>query len=94
MGGQPGCCCPRTNPTTVPASTRWRVESGHGATATEVQCECGHETTVFPAFVRPWLEEIPGRIEGDESLAIADDDGLFTCTGCARRVYVPTASMN
>jgi hypothetical protein len=46
------------------------------------------------AFVRPWLEEIPGRIEGDESPAIADDDGLFTCAGCARRVYVPTASMN
>ena len=28
------------------------------------------------------------------SLAIADEDGLFTCAGCERSVYVPSVSMN
>ena len=70
------------------------MESGHGATATEVRCECGHETSVFPAFVRPWAEEILEPIDGDTSLAVADDDGLITCAGCGRSVYVPIVSMN
>ena len=63
-------------------------------TATEVQCECGHETTVFPSAVAPWADEVPELVASDASLAIADEDGLFVCPGCARRVYVPTASLN
>jgi hypothetical protein len=70
------------------------VEPRHVTTATEVRCECGHETTVFPASVAPWAEEIPELIASDARLAIADEDGLFTCAGCRRSVYVPTASMN
>ena len=63
-------------------------------TATEVHCECGHETTVFPSSMAPWAGELPGRVETDMSVAIADDDGLFVCAGCERQVYVPTFSPN
>ena len=63
-------------------------------TATEVRCECGHETTVFPASMGAWAAEVPGRVENDASLAIADDDGLFVCDGCDRQLYVPTFSPN
>lgn len=63
-------------------------------TATEVQCECGHETTVFPSAIAAWADEVPDLVSSDASLAIADEDGLFVCPGCARSVYVPTASLN
>jgi Zn finger protein HypA/HybF involved in hydrogenase expression len=71
-----------------------QVEQRHVTTATAVRCECGHETTVFPHAVQRWADEVPERLAGDASVAIADEDGLFTCAGCARRVYVPIASMN
>jgi hypothetical protein len=63
-------------------------------TATEVLCECGHETTVFEASMRRWADQVPERVEGDPTVAIADDDGLFVCAGCGRRVYVPTFTAN
>jgi hypothetical protein len=49
---------------------------------------------VFPFSVMPWADEVPDRIRADASLAIADEDGLFTCAGCERSVYVPSVSMN
>jgi len=70
------------------------LEPHPSTTATEVRCECGHETTVFPFFVRPWADEVPDRVQHDASIAIADEDGLFTCAGCGRSIYVPSASMN
>jgi hypothetical protein len=70
------------------------VERRHVTTATEVRCDCGHETTVFPASVAAWADEIPEQIAHDPKLAIADENGLFICAGCKRSVYVPTASMN
>jgi hypothetical protein len=70
------------------------VEGRHVTTATEVRCECGHETTVFPHTVLPWANEVPERLATDTNVAIADEDGLFVCAGCARSVYVPIASMN
>jgi hypothetical protein len=70
------------------------VDERHVTTATRVSCECGHETTVFPYAVLPWANEVPERLARDASVAIADEDGLFVCAGCARSVYVPTASMN
>jgi hypothetical protein len=70
------------------------VEQPHVTTATVVRCECGRETTVFPHAVRAWAAEVPDSVARDESIAIADEDGLFTCAGCNRSVYVPTASMN
>ena len=60
-------------------------------TATEVECECGHETTVFPSAL---ASEATRSGTSNASLAIADEDGLFVCPGCARSVYVPTASLN
>ena len=63
-------------------------------TATLVRCACGHETTVFPHAVRAWADEVPGRVADDESIAIADKDGLFVCASCERSIYVPTASLN
>ena len=76
------------------AGTAGELNPRYTTTATEVVCVCGHETTVFPHTVKPWAEEIPGRLETDRSLAVADEDGLFTCPACERSVYVPTASMN
>lgn len=70
------------------------MDRWHVTTATEVRCECGHETTVFPHVVQAWADEVPERIAGDPGIAIADEDGLFVCPGCERRVYVPTASLN
>ena len=70
------------------------LDPRHVTTATEVVCECGHETIVFPFMVTPWAEEIPKRVETGLSLAIADENGLFSCRGCERSVCVPTASMN
>lgn len=68
------------------------MDQRHVTTATEVRCECGHETTVFPYTVRAWADEVPGGIARDT--AIADEDGLFVCAGCERSIYVPTASLN
>jgi hypothetical protein len=62
-------------------------------TATEVVSVWPRDDGV-PHTVKPWAEELPGRVETDRSLAIADEDGLFTCPACERSVYVPTASMN
>ena len=70
------------------------LEPRPSTTATEVRCECGHETTVFPFSFMPWVEEVPDRIQDDPSVAIADEDGLFTCAGCERSIYVPSASLN
>ena len=63
-------------------------------TAIDVICECGHETTVLPFAVTPWASEVPDELAGGTSLAIADEDGLFTCAVCGRSVYVPTVSLN